>query len=80
MLSSYVKVMVKVRTGGLDVYHRDSRSKTILGDGFEYVWKCQNYHNIGDWYEALKFPNNSLPAILDVSSEFRTTAQIKRYK
>ena len=78
MLSSYVKVMVKVRTGGLDVYHRDSRSKTILGDGFEYIWKNRN--NIGDWYEALRFQNNSLPAILDISRDFRTTTQIKRYK
>jgi hypothetical protein len=72
--------MVKVCTGGLDVYHRDSRSKTILGDGFEYVWKCQNYCTIEDWYEALRFQNNSLPAILDVSSDFGTTTQIRRYK
>ena len=78
MLSSYVKVMVKVCTGGLDVYHRDFRSKTIIGDGFEYVWKCRN--NIGDWYEALRFQNNSLPAVLDVSSDFSTTTQIKMYK
>jgi hypothetical protein len=78
MLSNYVKVMVKARPGGLSVYHRDSRSKTIIGDGFEYVWKWRN--NIGDWYEALRFQNNSLPAVLDISSEFRTTTQIKRYK
>ena len=78
MLSNYVKVTVKARPGGLDVYHRDSRSKSIFDEGFEYVWKCRN--NIGDWYEALRFQNSSLPAVLDVSSDFRTITQIKRYK
>lgn len=80
MLSSYVKVIVKARAGGLNVYHRDSRSKSIFCEGFEYVWKCRNYHNIGDWYEAIRFQNNSLPAVLDISSDFGTTTQIKRYK
>ena len=78
MLSSYAKVLVKKCIGWIDVYHRDSRSETILGEGFEFIWKCRN--NIGNWYEALKSQNNSLPAVLDVSSDFRTTTQIKRYK
>ena len=77
MLSSYVKVTVKEFIGWIDVYHRDSRSKTILGEGFEFIWKCRN--NTRTWCEAL-IQNNSLPAVLDVSSDFKTTTQIKRYK
>ena len=78
MVSSYVKVMVKKGIGWTDVYHRDSRSKTVLGEGFEFIWKCRN--NTRTWREALKLQNISLPAVLDVSSDFSTTVQIKRYK
>lgn len=78
MLSSYVKVMVKKCVEWVDVYHRDSRSKTILGEGFEFLWKCRN--NTRTWHRALMLQNISLPAVLDVSSDFRTTTQMKRYK
>lgn len=77
MLSSYTGVEVKKLSKRVDVYTRDFRNKGIIGEGFEFVWKCQNKER--DWYCSL-IPGNSLPAMLDVSSDFSTTIQIKRYK
>lgn len=81
MLSSYAIVEVMVLCGSLGIFQKELRYIKLRGDGFDYIWKCQNESDLPKWYAMLTRSKSALlPTTLKISSDFSTTTQIKRYK
>ena len=86
MLSSYVLLKAELRKGlhSVNIFHNiESKNKSIMGEGFEFIWKCQNINSLTPLYESLLKWKQSikwLPVTLNISKEFMTTSQIGRYE